>query len=178
MMLLRGDEFYLYIRWNDGVRRGCKIVFQKDGTVIAVLPMPRVAGGILATIHLDGGQSEPQRSDLTHSGKVTKSIVKYSHHPDGRAHFSQDGKIFTKVVRAAAPLATQRGHLFSLILQRLDLFPTENPKSEKKSIELGCDTPTSRAVKFIASRHKMTEQGTIKRAHEGYLNLARHPLMS
>jgi len=171
-MLFRGDRFYLYIRWSDGVRRGCKIVFQKDGTVIVVLPTPRVAGGILATIQLDGGQGVSQSCDLTHSGKVTKSIVKYSHHPDGHAHFSQDTKIFTKIARTAAPLAAQHGHLFSLILQRLDLFPTEQPKSGKRSIQLGCDSPTSRTVKFIASRHKMTGQGTVKRGHEGHLNIA------
>lgn len=171
-MLLRGDQFYLYILWDDGLRRGCKLVFRKDGTVIVVLPIAEVAGGLLATVPLDGGQGISQSFKLSDFGKVTKSIVKYSHHPDGHAHFSQDGRIFTQVRRKAATLDTQRGHLFSLILQRFDLYPTEQLKTGKNSLQFSCDMPTSRTVKFIVSRHKTTEQGTIRQAHEGYLTIA------
>jgi hypothetical protein len=55
--------------------------------------------------------------NLENGGKVTSHRIKYSHHPDGRAHFSQDGKIFTAIKRQSLPLESHHGHLFTLSIQ-------------------------------------------------------------
>jgi hypothetical protein len=41
---------------------------------------------------------------LNEGGKVTSHLVKFSHHPDGRVHFSQTGKVRTEIIRTSFPL--------------------------------------------------------------------------
>lgn len=60
----------------------------------------------------------------------TSHRPKYSHHEDGRAHFSQDGKIITSVRRHACPLRDINGHAFTLHIQGVPSFPPMNAKDE------------------------------------------------
>lgn len=69
----------------------------------------------MATMHK--GQQYPTSLSLIDGGKVTSHKVKYSHHPDGRTHFSQDGKIFTKVIKSSASFDEVDGHLFTVQFQ-------------------------------------------------------------
>jgi hypothetical protein len=48
--------------------------------------------------------------------------LKYSHHTDGGAHFSQDGKVKTVVRRQSVSLGEQQGHIFTLLIQGLRAF--------------------------------------------------------
>jgi hypothetical protein len=48
--------------------------------------------------------------------------VKYAHHMDGEAHFSQDGKVQTRVRKRANLLNDCAGHLFTVQLQGLHDF--------------------------------------------------------
>ena len=52
--------------------------------------------------------------------RITSHLVKYSHHVDGRAHFSQGGKILTAIKRQSMALDKQYGHIFSLLVQGLN----------------------------------------------------------
>jgi len=65
---------------------------------------------------------DPESLIFGESAPVTTHIVKYSHHPDGEAHFSQDGKVFTRVRRKAVPLNAAEGHLFTVMVQGLHRF--------------------------------------------------------
>lgn len=65
-------------------------------------------------------QPDSTQMDLRPEGAVTSHRVKYSHHLDGSAHFSQDGRIRTKVRNEAQPLTGQAPHLFSVDVQGLD----------------------------------------------------------
>jgi hypothetical protein len=83
---------------------------------------------------------------------VTSHLVKYSHHPDGRAHFSQTGKIFTEIKKQSIALETQHGHMFSLLIQGLDgleeASPTKDINSAKKTV-IDFDMQPSEAFKFL-----------------------------
>jgi hypothetical protein len=82
------------------------------------------------------------------AGRCTSHLVKYSHHPDGRAHFSQDGKILTRIKRQSLPLASVSGHLFTVNIQGLNGFDeargskdTLDPRPERTNLnfEIGDD---------------------------------------
>ncbi|MFC0696408.1 hypothetical protein, partial [Paraburkholderia humisilvae] len=70
--------------------------------------------------------------DLAKGGKVASHLVKYAHHPDGEAHFSQDGKVKTIIRRKAVPLADQSGHLFTIQTQEFTSFPVRETAKKKQ----------------------------------------------
>jgi hypothetical protein len=53
----------------------------------------------------------------------TSQRPKYNHHRDGRAHFSQDGKVRTTIARQACPLREINGHAFTVHVQGIERFP-------------------------------------------------------
>ena len=53
---------------------------------------------------------------------TTTHRVKYTHHVDGRTHFSQDGKIYTQIINQARRLHEDIPHMFTLSLQGLERF--------------------------------------------------------
>lgn len=54
---------------------------------------------------------------------TTSQRPKYNHHGDGRAHFSQDGKVRTVIKRQACPLREINGHAFTVHIQGIGRFP-------------------------------------------------------
>lgn len=92
---------------------------------------------------------------LEPEGKITSHLVKYSHHPDGRAHFSQDGRVFTRVRKQAVPLDAVEGHVFTVKLQGLAAFervaPGEDREASLKRTSLNFDfgTETPQAVAIV-----------------------------
>jgi hypothetical protein len=53
---------------------------------------------------------------------TTTHRIKYVHHVDGRAHFSQDRKIYTRIVNQARRLDEDIPHMFTMSLQGIDQF--------------------------------------------------------
>jgi hypothetical protein len=90
-----------------------------DGSVFVSFPYYRARAGIVSRVAL---RSNNTAVDLKPRGKVTSHLVKYSHHPDGRAHFSQDRKVFTHVSRRAVPLDEVGGHLFTAHVTGFEQF--------------------------------------------------------
>jgi hypothetical protein len=101
-----------------------QVFFTKDGSLFVSFPYFRHREGILAATASPGTGHPTSHVDLTTSGKVTSHLVKYSHHPDGRAHFSQTKKVRTEVKRQSLPLNEYRGHIFSLHIQGINAFET------------------------------------------------------
>ena len=68
---------------------------------------------------------------LANHGKVAGHLVKYSHHPDGRTHFSQDGRVRTEIKRQSVPLDRQHSHMFTILVEGLKNFspPRVNDKT-------------------------------------------------
>ena len=94
----------------------CQLMFsKKDGSLFVQFPYFRHQDGIATLVHTrnDGGAARTIR--FPDEGKVTSHLVKYSHHPDGRVHFSQDGKVRTEICRNSEfPLNGPIGKLFQL----------------------------------------------------------------
>jgi hypothetical protein len=63
----------------------------------------------------------PSRSIWTLTSTTTHR-AKYAHHVDGRAHFSQDRKIYTRIVNQARRLDGDIPHMFTMSLQGVDQF--------------------------------------------------------
>lgn len=92
----------------------CQIVFNRtDGSVFVSCPyFPPGKSGILSVAKWPA--KPPYTLSLHEQGKITSHLVKFAHHPDGRAHFSQDGKIKTKVKRQSFSLVRSIGRIFQL----------------------------------------------------------------
>ena len=80
--------------------------------------------------------------------------MKYSHHTDGEAHFSQHGKVKTMVRRKSVPLAEQQGHIFTLLIQGLRAFESlgaakENAASVKYDATFDIKDRFPKAVRII-----------------------------
>ena len=104
---------------------------------------------------LRGGQPAQTTLDLAENGRVTAHLVKYAHHPDGEAHFSQDGKVKTEVRRKSVPLVQQRGHLFTIQAQNIESFQLlPAPRKEQLTLEL---PDNMRALKITGWRHQFSE---------------------
>lgn len=92
---------------------------RRDGSLLVSFPYYAHTEGLVSVAGLMPGASE---LDLAAEGKVTSHRVKYAHHPDGRAHFSQDGKVLTQVKKQSVPLDAINGHCFTVQLQGLEPF--------------------------------------------------------
>jgi len=70
-------------------------------------------------------------ANLDRVTSTTTQRVKYSHHVDGRSHFSQDGKILTKITSQARPLDEDIPYMFTIDLQGVERFEAL-PKAKTK----------------------------------------------
>jgi hypothetical protein len=130
-----------------------QIIFSEDGSLFINFPYFRHRIGLLCASALPADGKRQTDVNLEEGGKVASHLVKYSHHPDGRAHFSQTGKVITAVKRQSIPLDTQNNHIFTLHIQGLAaLRPADAVKDATTSvkravIEFTMEPPDS--VKFV-----------------------------
>lgn len=119
---LRLEEFDLVVQTSTAAHRIAKIAFQKrDGSIRVMFPTFVHNEGLVGRVTVPGGLSKVDRN-LGELGKVAGQLVKYSHHPDGRAHFSQDGRVRTEIINHCLPLARQQTHLFTIMVEGLEGF--------------------------------------------------------
>ena len=99
-----------------------QVVFPTDGSLFVTFPYFRHRTGILAAATIPANGQTSSQVDLQVGGKIASHDVKYSHHTDGRAHFSQAGKVFTVVKRQSIALEKYQGHIFSVLIQGVEGF--------------------------------------------------------
>lgn len=134
----RSESFNVIIDVTERRFRLLKIFFAKNGGIHVAFPSFHDSRGLLSEVAHGTGTKVADVS-LTEEGFVTTHLVKYSHYPDGEAHFSQDGKIFTKVRRKAAGLKEIDGHLFTAYCRGLLAFeehPAPPSNKANKTIEI------------------------------------------
>src|SRR4051812_42224364 len=102
-----------------------QVFFGRDGSLFVNFPYFRHREGILGAATLPADAPATTAVNVVHCGKVASHLVKYSHHPDGRAHFSQDGKVRTEIKRQSVRLDEHGGHIFSVLIQGLPAFRTD-----------------------------------------------------
>jgi hypothetical protein len=95
----RSERVIFCVRVGVRCHKVLQIIFAKDGSLFVSCPYFRERTGILAAATIPGNGQTTSQIDLRLGGKVASHLVKYSHHPDGRAHFSQDHKVRTEIRR-------------------------------------------------------------------------------
>jgi hypothetical protein len=146
----------------------CKKIFQinfkpKDGSLFVSVPYAELGHGRLGVLECPPGN--PESLKFGPGAPITTHSVKYTHHPDGEAHFSLDGKVFTNVRRKAVPLTAADGHLFTLMAQGLrhfeDMTPKDVPTRKRGLVSLPIPDDAVNALKFVA--HLYSSQNFARR---------------
>jgi len=99
-----------------------QLFFGRDRSLFVNFPYFRHRTGILAAATIPANGQTTSQVNLQVGGRIASHLVKYSHHPDGRAHFSQDGKVRTEIRRQSVALDKQWGHIFTVLIQGLEGF--------------------------------------------------------
>jgi hypothetical protein len=150
---IRSDRVVCVVKVGAVRAKAFQVFFGKDGSLFVTFPYFRHRTGILSSCALPANGAEKSEVSLEAGGKVTSHLVKYSHHPDGRAHFSQTGKIVTAVKRQSIALDKQHGHIFSLIIQGLSglepAHPIKDVSSATRSV-VDFEVDPSDAIRFVA----------------------------
>ena len=119
----RSEKYVVTIEVGQNRYKVLQIVFgQKDGSFFVTFPYYQHSEGLVSVATLAGGKGGNQKISLVPGGKVTSHLVKYSHHPDGTALFSQDGRVLSDVRKRSVPLAKTEGHIFTTQFQYLKAF--------------------------------------------------------
>ena len=118
--VLRSQKFVIAVETPSGKFKLFQILCGRAGSLFVPFPYYKHSSAQLSEETMEGGRKYP--SDLSVTGPLTMHRVKYTHHADGEAHFSQDGKIHTKIRRRANSLPTYGGHIFTVQLQGLSDF--------------------------------------------------------
>lgn len=133
-----------------------KAVFQihcraKDGSIFVAFPYAEMGAGRVGICHIPIGN--PSTLSFGASAPVTTHAVKYVHHASGQAHFSQDGKVFTRIKRQSVSLQAADGHLFTVQLQGLDRFKDVRPNAPVKKgvcvVTLPLQESSLEGLKFV-----------------------------
>lgn len=113
------------------VHQICQVQLARSGAVFVQVPYFRGSGGLVARFssRVAAGQTATLR--FGELGKTTSHPVKYSHPPDGNAHFSQDGKVLSEVRKESLRLDSDSGHLFELHAFGLAGFTELAPGKER-----------------------------------------------
>lgn len=132
--VFKSERFIIAVDTPAGRFKLFQILCGHDGTIYVPFPYYKHSSAQLSEETVEGGRKFP--SDLSVSGPLTMHRIKYTHHVDGEAHFSQDGKILTKIRRRANTLPSHSGHIFSVQLQGLGDFQkvTESDLAKKDRV--------------------------------------------
>jgi hypothetical protein len=121
----------------------CTIVFsRRNGAIFAQFTHYKGGAGIVSTADVTIGPSLESRIDFMERGKVSTAVMKYSHPPDGRAHFSQDGKSKTQFWVNSVPLSGE-GRLFEMHAHHLEPFERLTGKLDARRLYLPFQGPAS-----------------------------------
>jgi hypothetical protein len=138
-------------------RKIFQTMFLNDGSLTVHFPYLREKSCMLTIGRMPSGKSVmPTLRVGGVDARCASHHVKYSHHLDGRVHFSQDGKVYTAVKRQAVPLRQANGHLFTLKVQNLaDFGPVvqrDRSMHDKKRFLVNFEFPAENsAFQFIGS---------------------------
>jgi hypothetical protein len=142
-------------RWN---------IFQvqfspRDGSIFVNFPYFQHTTGIVSAAALGPGSSGQLKLEV--GGRIASHLVKYSHHPDGIVHFSQDGRVISAVRKQGVPLAQLDGHFFTVHATGLERFRASGPKDvrdrlpnpRRTSLSFRLTGRRPRSVKFVGRLH-------------------------
>jgi hypothetical protein len=130
----RSESVIVRTKKGSDVRKMFSISFSKaDGSLFVSFPYFESSKGLVSIATIPAGQTGGP-VDLRLQGKCSSHNVKYAHHLDGEAHFSQTGKIVTQVRRQSVPLRSNKGHIFTLLVQGLEHFKSANQSRDNAKL--------------------------------------------
>ena len=171
----RSEQYVIAVETASHRCKVFQIMFQKkDGSLFVNFPYYEHSEGIVSLITWTPENPPPADLSLEPGGKITSHLVKYSHHPSGRSHFSQDGKVFTAIKKQAVPIDEVAGHEFTIKLQGLGSFQKlelENeippPSAKRTTLKFSVGTEEPEAVKFVGFWY--SQQAISKRLTSGVI---------
>jgi hypothetical protein len=150
---IRHERIVCVVKTGDLRAKAFQIVFWRDGSLFITFPYFPHRIGLLSSTSIPATGMREAQVNLEHGGMVTSHLVKYSHHTDGRAHFSQTGKIRTAVKRQSVALDRQHGHIFSLLIQGLKgldiAHPVKDVGASKKRVVVDFEIEPAETIKFV-----------------------------
>lgn len=147
----RLKSFDIVASAGGSLHRIAKLRFARDGSIYVFFPGFAHTDGLACRVFLRAANGATANFDLAESGFLTTHLVKYAHHPDGEAHFSQERKVRTVIRRKSVPLNEHRGHLFTIQLQDVLSFqPISVPATTHVTIAVPEHT---QALKITAWRY-------------------------
>lgn len=123
--LLSSEKFVVLLEVDGNWRRIINLRFERGRNGLGYqvdLPHFAHSQGVLRKFAIDEPPGAEVRVDLEAGGTTTSHLLKYSHHADGRAHFSQDGRGITQIITRTGRLRSTYGHLFSVNYWGADAF--------------------------------------------------------
>lgn len=161
----RSEKYVVTIGVGQNRHKVLQIVFgQKDGSLFVTFPYYQHSEGLVSVATLAGGKEGNKEIALVPGGKVTSHLVKYSHHPDGTALFSQDGRVLSAVRKKSTPLTELQGHIFTTQFQYLGAFePADTIKDHDKYdpkrsiVNFSFDDKEPEAIKIVGRWHMLRE---------------------
>ena len=174
---LKAKKYVVSIQTPEGHYKVDQIVCANDGSLFVTLPYYKNSNGTVTHAKLHRNLPYPQSLDLGICGNVTSHLVKYSHHTDGRVHFSQDGKVLTSIKTQSIELNKANGHIFTIQLQGLKDFTNivskdQKPDKKKFLLEYCFKKKEPEAIKILGFWHpfsilkKMLQESENNPIHE------------
>lgn len=169
----RSERYVITIASASGRYKILQVVFgNKDGSIYVNFPYFVNHEGLVSLVHFPGNIQLPTSLSLEPGGKVTSHLVKYSHHPTGRAHFSQDGKVLSEIRKESVPLNKAEGHIFTTMFQGLEYFePADHVKDagytkKRTTLNFSFEDTEPEAIKIVGRWYRLTNlakriQGTV-----------------
>ena len=128
--IFRANRFIFTVKSGNIQRKIFQLFFGSDGSLYVNLPYYKKTEGIVSVVTLPPHMPPNTQIDLASAGKVASTLVKYSHHPQGKASFSQTGKVSSLVSKQSVPLDSIQGHIFTILFEGLMFFEPINPKRD------------------------------------------------
>jgi hypothetical protein len=160
-------RFVFAVRFPDQWRKVFQVIFSRsDGSLFVNVPYSSIKHGIVSEGTLPRLGEEIQIR-LAEHGKVTSKHVKYSHHPDGMALFSQTGQVRTEIRNQSLPLNKSHGHIFTLECQDLLQFDevqsprdTKSPTRKRALLTYNFENLCPLALKFTGWWYRVGDLGS------------------
>lgn len=171
----RSARYVITVQISKNRHKILQVVFgKKDGSLFVNFPYYQHSRGLVSVATLAGGKGKNQEIALVPGGKVTSHMVKYSHHPDGTALFSQDGLVLSSVRKRSIPLNVQTGHIFTVQFQGLKGFDLadevkdhdkHDPKRSVLNFSFGDNEPG--AIKIVGRWYALRDLLRRRLVHDG-----------
>lgn len=151
----QAELFVIAIKTEKHYSKVFQVIFHSDGSLFVNFPYFLNNKGIASVVTLPANAQYPCKASFILGGKVTSRSLKYSHHRDGKTHFSQTGQVKTEIQKQSIPIEQIDGHIFTLTVQGLHGFKSVetrdmwNPSIKKAGlpIEIGGLEPA--AIKLV-----------------------------